>query len=362
MKEWKAVSLVFCGGVLAALLLLEILLRFYNPFGFRLKGDEIQPPAGKTYKIEHHAFTRLDPVITHTKNSLGFRGAEPPADLNAALGVVAVGGSTTECFYLSDGTTWSDRLAQLAARDFAPLWLNNAGLDGHSTYGHDLLVRQHLLKLRPKVIIFLAGLNDIGRGDIRGGPSWLLRLARHSQLFSIAENMSRFAEAKRRGLVHEQIDFKALPEKRLDVTEESALLVKYTPALMEAYRARVAGLIKLCRDNGIEPVFLTQPALYGFGTDPRTGADLAAISVGQGNGSVSWKKLEMYNDIVRTECARARVLCVDLADKMPKNSDFYYDFYHFTPAGAEKVADIVYAELGPFLRKRYPSFGRGGSR
>lgn len=355
MKEWKAVSLIFIGGILAACLLLELGLRLFNPFGFRLKGDEILLPAGQTYKIERHSFTRLAPVIRHTKNSLGFRGQEPPADPEAVLGLITVGGSTTECFYLSDGTTWPDRLAALAGRYFSPLWLNNAGLDGHSTYGHNLLLQQHLLKLHPKVIIFLTGLNDLGLGEI-AGPSFGLRAARHSRLFSVSENFYRYLDARKKGLVHTQLDLKNLPQKLFDAAQEKAFLSKYTPQLLEAYRVRVQKLIKACRDNGIDPVFMTQPALYGLGVDLRTGVDLGAVKVHDGNGAVCWKALEMYNDILRMECARARVLCVDLADRMPKDSAFYYDFYHFTPEGAERVAAIVYAELGPFLEKRYRSF------
>ena len=51
------------------------------------------------------ASEKLDEKIIHTKNSLGFRGDEPPDDFNPALTVVTVGGSTTESIYISDGKT-----------------------------------------------------------------------------------------------------------------------------------------------------------------------------------------------------------------------------------------------------------------
>ena len=40
------------------------------------------------------------------------------------------------------------------------VWLNNAGLDGHSTFGHEILLRSHIIKLKPDMIIFLTGIND----------------------------------------------------------------------------------------------------------------------------------------------------------------------------------------------------------
>ena len=359
MKDGKAAALSLAAGCLLAFLLLEALLRIFNPFGFRLKGEEILPPAGKVYKIEHHSFGKLDPVILHTKNSLGFRGPEPSPNPDAELGIIAVGGSTTECFYLSDGTAWPDRLAALAAADFSPVWLNNAGLDGHSTYGHLLLLKQHVLKLRPKVVIFLVGLNDLGRPAQVAGGEFFPRLAGHSAVFSMFENLSRFMDAKRKGLLHRQLDLKTLPQSLLEPEQERKLLKTYEAGpLLDAYRERLHALIALCRANGIEPVFITQPALYGFGKDPQTGVDLASIRAWEGNGAVSWKIMEMYNDVARGECRKGSVLCVDLAGAMPKDSAYYYDFYHFTRAGAEKVADIVYHELKPFLERRYGGFRR----
>ncbi|NLO92504.1 MAG: hypothetical protein GX410_11015 [Elusimicrobia bacterium] len=358
MKEGKAAALALGTGCLLAFLLLEALLRIFNPFGFRLKGEEIILPAGKVYKISRHAFSKLDPVILHTKNSLGFRGSEPVADPEQALGIITIGGSTTECFYLSDGTTWPDRLDALLNRDFSGVWLNNAGLDGHSTYGHLLLLKQHVLKLKPKVAVFLVGLNDLGRpAQAPGG--WFSRLASHSAVLSMLENLSRFLDAKRKGLVHKQLDIKALPQEKLSSSEENAMLLKYESGpLLKAYAERLDAIVELCRSNAIEPVFLTQPALYGPGIDPQTGTDLASVKAWEGNGEVSWKIMDMYNDVVRGECRSKGLLCVDLARSMPKDSAYYYDFYHFTVAGAEKVADIVYHELKPFLERRYGAFRR----
>ena len=84
-------------------------------------------------------------------------------------------------------------------------------------------------------------------------------------MFSVAENFYRYLDARKKGLVHIQLDLKSFPQKPLDAAQETAFLSKYSPQLLEAYRDRVQKLIKTCRDNGIEPVFLTQPALYGFG-------------------------------------------------------------------------------------------------
>lgn len=50
--------------------------------------------------------------------------------------IISVGGSTTECFYISDDKTWTHILGMKLKSVFTRVWINNAGLDGHSTFGH----------------------------------------------------------------------------------------------------------------------------------------------------------------------------------------------------------------------------------
>src|SRR5436305_12507560 len=84
----------------------ELILRARNPFGFRMRGNTLVLPANKVYDIKADARSRSDQLaahVIHTKNSLGFRGPEPPPDCAGWLPIVAAGASTTECFHRSDG-------------------------------------------------------------------------------------------------------------------------------------------------------------------------------------------------------------------------------------------------------------------
>src|ERR1700722_1272842 len=100
------------------LLLMELALRIYDPFHFRIKGDKILLPINERETIINRINPKLDPEIVNTRNSLGFRGPEAPKDsvpgdrqagVGArvkALTVITIGGSTTECHFLSDSLTW----------------------------------------------------------------------------------------------------------------------------------------------------------------------------------------------------------------------------------------------------------------
>ena len=107
----------------------------------------------------------------------------------------------------------------------------------------------------------------------------------------------------------------------------------------------------------LEPVLLTQPVLYGNRVDEVTGVDLRTVKVTpEMNGEVAWKVLELYNDVTREVGKQKGVLLIDLAHELPQNSRYYYDLMHYTRAGCEQVAQIIYTRLSPFLASRYPHY------
>jgi lysophospholipase L1-like esterase len=354
-------------GVLLALLLLEGFLRVYDPFGQRVWGDRIILPTRYRKVFDNRENPRLDPEVVFSKNSIGFRGPDPPKGFDEQLTLVAVGGSTTECLYLTDGKDWPQVLGGLLASSFSNVWMNNAGLDGHSTYGHLLLVRQRITRLRPRVVLFLVGINDLGRTQMRPqdraltdgeGVPWTVRLARHSAVAATALNLRRGWEAQQVNLPYREIDLRETPPFLPGKKRRDDLLATHR-AHLPAYAERLEELVRLCREAGMEPVFLTQPALYGEAFDDVTGANLAVVEVDREhllNGRGAWELLEMYNDVTRTVGGQQGVLVVDVARALPKSSRLFYDFVHFTNEGAQGVARIAFASLCPQLARRFPQF------
>src|SRR5580658_3049700 len=100
---------------IVTLLLMELALRIYNPFHFRLKGDKILLPINERETIVNRINPKLDPVIINTRNSLGFRGLEARTGRARVPTVITIGGSTTECHFLSDSLTWSYLLGRKIA-------------------------------------------------------------------------------------------------------------------------------------------------------------------------------------------------------------------------------------------------------
>ena len=367
MKKYLTNLSILLLGCLVALAGLEVLLRVYNPLEMRFRPDRIVLPVNKRYIFDNKEKfpTKLAKTTIHTKNSLGFRGAPPPRDFRDELTIITIGGSTTECFYLSDGLTWPDLLGQQLSREFKRVWINNAGLDGATTYRHLILMEDYVVKLRPKAVLFLIGINDVGAGDIAAAEArrgldlkhrWRALLYR-SEVYALGQNLWRYFIAQRRGLHHTEIDLRAAGTlDHLPAGTASRMLKDYETTSLPFFAARVEQLVKVCRDHGIEPVLITQPTLYGPGLDPVTGVNLETVKVGDQNGRFMFQAIDLYNEVTRRVAQKDGVLLIDLARELPRNSTYYYDYLHYTEPGARAVAGIVDRHLAPWLAARYPSF------
>lgn len=346
---------------------LEILLRIYNPIPFRIKGDKIVLPINQSYQFTNQ-YACFDSLIVHKKNSMGFRGDEMPKEANQFTKIITVGGSTTECFFISEDKAWPQVLQTEMRRNKPKIWVNNAGLNGHSTFGHLLLLKDVVLKYKPNYIYFLVGVNDMDRQDLNQfdnrmvldktvqmqSNGWFknafLTLSNHSEVANLIYNISKAVKARNQKIFVDKI-VQLNPKDTLILPEASMQkIISDQKPLLPAYRSRLSQLVKLCRANGIKPVLITQPLLLGEGIDPTTGTDLAKAKVSADmNGQLYWQKLELYNDEMRDLCQKNQIELIDLAKLLPKDSRYFYDPMHFTNTGSIRVGQILAESSARFL-------------
>lgn len=342
----------------------EIALRIYNPFSFRVKGDELVLDVNRKHIIQNKRIPILPKEIIVVRNSLGFRGEDKPADHDKKLSVITVGGSTTEGNFLGEQQTWSYHLFNKLSDSFN-FWGNNAGFAGHSTFGHNVLVRDYLLKLKPKVILFLIGCNDIERDDLSLSDKsnmtghykdFFTYLSKKSELCNVVGNLVRHRRAVQRQVTDRYFDLEARKNDTLLIPQQIIdNRVRDQQRYLPAYEQRVESLVQQCRANNILPVLCTQPSLFGVGKDSITGTSLETFRISDTtNGVLWWKIQEVYNDVVRQVAMTNNVVLIDLAQLIPKSSQYFYDHVHFNIEGSEKVGEILYWELYPLLRKDFP--------
>ena len=332
MKKLIKNILALFFGLAISMVLAEIVLRIYNPLPSRFRGDKIQLKTNLKKKIViEPRIAGLDSIITYSVNSLGFRGDEKPKNFNDVFSIITVGGSTTECSLLSDEKTWPFLLGNKLKSIQKNSWVNNAGLDGCSTYGNNILLDDYLLKLKPKMILFLVGINDKGKADFSNEDGFLIerkesfttKLIKRSELANLLNNLYLAYKTQKVNIGHDVENPKEMAEIKITEEEKIARVKKYS-AFLPSYKVRLQLLVKKCIDNNIIPVLLTQALL---------------------DNGLRFEEMELYNKTTKEVCAENKILCIDLANELPKDGNYFYDNMHYTNEGAEKVSEIIFNHL-----------------
>jgi lysophospholipase L1-like esterase len=334
-------------STLLSLLIVEGLLRIISPANPFSVYFPLYPHS--QFKI-HCSYPGVSPVAMHSTNRWGFRGDEPPTDWNQALTIITVGGSTTHCFFLDDHKTWPYLLQEDLKSQFPKVWVGNAGVDGQTTRAHLLMMREILSKIKPKRVIFLIGINDLGlsiREDRKtlGIPAdhphsrrwWLYTHSRLAQMlydwYLVATRRVPEVESTTKVNFPPLVDAMHLPDN----------LNSLLPLLSE-YRNNIRQLAQLSREYQIKPLFLTQPMLFDD-TPPWRAVEGTFYWIARTKGKMSaatyWKLLNIYNHALLETCQSAQVDCFDLASAIPHNRVYFVDSVHFTEKGAALVAQKV---------------------
>jgi lysophospholipase L1-like esterase len=351
-------------GLLIGLIICEIILHFYNPFPFAISKGKLVLPANQNIAYKNIWIKKLDSTIYYSRNALGFRGPMPADSINKIPSLICIGGSTTECRFISDSLTWPYQLYKTVKDSLPAFWLNNAGVDGHSTFGHQLLLQEYIKRLKPKYVTLLIGTNDVladkpGLFDAMNEKkinflsvkSFFKSVLNKTELGSTIFQLYAIRGAYKKGLIHKEINFESVKDTVLSPAYQQAVLQKQVPYLA-AYRQRITAMLNICSANNVQPILITQPSLLGNYTDSSTMINMADKIIPSAepvtNAALAGSVLELYNDVVRSFSTQVKV--IDLAAQMPKNTNYYYDFIHYTNSGCNKVAAIIAKELIPYIK------------
>ena len=369
-------------GILLASGMLEVALRIYNPVFQTVKSGKVVLRANydETRKNDKPG---VAPQVHIHNNAIGFRGEDPPPDSEDRLSVVTVGGSTTRGALQSDEGTWTALFGRELRRCFNRVWINNAGFDGHTSFAHLQLIRNYIVGLHPKMVVMLIGANDATSsyfaagandmtpwdretvvGDLNfdaGAKGFIKSLSNRSELVSLSLTLYRSLLATMVGSGYDYVDWAKLPElSRPPVIAASRACSTcgdeaYLAAARQhqhAYEDRLRLLVRLLRDAEILPVLMTQPTPCGFAKDPTTGKDLSRLP----ECLFRYQLYEIYNDTMRYVAKNEGVFLIDLSRTMPKDTKYYWDYMHYTDAGAKELAKVVTTALVPYIASNFLSY------
>ena len=119
------------------------------------------PQLSRVMEIDTSELPGLEPHVVLSVNRLGLRG--PEVDLNTCeLKILCVGGSTTECFYVTDRKTWPWLVQdELHRRLGTSVFVGNAGRAGQFSLHHEYQLRHYQAAHEFNWVIVLVGANDV---------------------------------------------------------------------------------------------------------------------------------------------------------------------------------------------------------
>jgi lysophospholipase L1-like esterase len=358
------ISLLFA-SLLISLLLGEIILR-------ALSDDQyyIWPPNLKQYFLPKAAiFPGIHDTSFFKVNSIGFRGDEK--NKSASLNIVVLGGSTTECLYLSQNKTWPSLLEKyLNSGSGNKYRVFNGGRSGLNS-NHHLQQIEKLVKINKwiDVIIVLEGINDLQyalslgnnytKKDLQSiyDESFMvspvnehLSFFKRSYLFMYFSKLKKALMSYKLGQDPYGYEYKGWRNNRANASKIIDSLPGINQSLSD-YRKNNESMIDLAKSNHKRIIFITQPVSW---SDSMPDAQkklcwFGWIGKSQNENTGSYysfpalaKSIEKYNSVLKAVCKERGVEYIDLENVLPKDTTTFYDDCHFNESGADKVAQFIF--------------------
>ena len=294
--------------------------------------------------VDDHPYPYDKAYIYYSRDQWGLRGEsfKNPSDVK----MLTVGGSTTDQRYITEGETWQDVMATTLKDSGIDFPVANAGIDGHSTFGHILALKTWLNQiegLEPEFIGFYVGINDLLRQEANeydmflgyyydDGLHFIRKIMQKSALYHVFRVINGVLVVKSKKAGHSKVDFSALHWET--ETWNRRKIEEYSDENREAlgqYASRLELICTLTRTFGSTPVYITQANSRGFDRGKQ-------FEYSRALGNESAYALRAFNNATMNACRScSRAICIDMARELRFESSDYYDTAHNTPAGATKI-------------------------
>ncbi len=330
-----------------SLIVLELMLQLILP---RAKFDTRLPFFPHVNRQIRVDLPGVSPVIHYSTNSLGLRGDAAPDNWDEFYTIITIGGSTTHSNFIDDSLTWSALLQDNLGQTLDSIWVGNAGIDGHSTRGHIIVMEEAIRELNPDMVIFLVGINDLGLSLSDTPPLYgtyadnqVAPIVFKSQLFRFTWQIGHLIAGNvvTTQTAHQAFEPVAInPDELADLPDD---LQDLLPQL-DIYRDNLHRLIDISEELNLDILFLTQPLLFD---DTVYWQSIEGKSVWLQNQTMPvsaatyWNLLDIYNESLLEVCEERDVPCYDLASHIPHSPNYFYDIVHFNEAGSAQVADEI---------------------
>lgn len=347
-------------SALFAIILTDVFLCLINPGVYF-------PWLPKTHRVGYLAegvIPGFKGKIEFSINKYGLRG--PDIDLSKAdFKIIVLGGSTSECFYVTDNLSWTWRLQdKLSAFTKKRCFVGSAGRSGEATVEHMDLLLNYKFAPQFDMVILLCGINDMGRllhndanyfrksQEIAKGNTRIFHAKsiyyRDSRIFALIRPI--FCRDYYDRIVQDNEGIWYLKERQIrkKALEEGG--IKEMPSNLDnaslVYKNNLRKIIEVCQSRNQNILALTQPTMYRSDI-PKELDELFWEHAGTTayTAQILEKIIGAYNQALIEVCIEKKVPYLDIASILPRDDSVFYDDCHFNIRGCEKLSEILFKEV-----------------
>jgi len=329
-------------------------------------GDQIR--SWRYKKVEYNSeFNNKKYNFLYKRNSYGFRGDEHDP---SKIKIVFLGGSTGNERFIPEELTIVGKVNTFLRDKNFEYKIHNASVDGQSSIGfinNFKIWFPRIKNFNPKIYVIYLGVNeryytaydpnplDISSNKFKEGVydfDTLRKAKFKDQIFDRIKNNSffyekgkviqlRFFNSKKRTASYDPNKFKTsfgvVDMKNLKfidnneagkIHNKEELLIEYS-LYEKSLMKRLEYLNKIIKSKNAVPIFINQVMVNG-----------------QGN-----EFMFITNAIIRKYCVDNNIGFIDLASELNLEIADFYDDFHTTPEGSNKIAKFIQNDLLTFFKK-----------
>lgn len=286
------------------------------------------------------------------------------------LKILFLGGSTTECLYVDEDKRFPYLVARMLSTSTSNVASLNGGVSGNNTIDATNLLINKGLASRPKIVVLMENINDLGVLLKTRGNYWsdnklmvdrLLVYEVKPKLYDFLQQIFPVTSYGLRigGSIMSQAWSSVAPG---DSGAQRARAARHLPTanrltgrekmlIRNEFKNSLKRFVSIVKASGSTPVLMTQMNRLESSPPDFQKADLNNALVLYGTSYREYRAL--YNDfnaIIRSVARENRIPLIDLASEIPQSNKYIYDVVHLNVAGSVKASEIVARALRPLLR------------
>lgn len=332
-------------SVFVAISIIEISLRliFYNDDWFETKKINVL----RNFEYKYHLNNLYESeknYVVYKRDNFGLRDNCE----NKNIDILTIGGSTTDQRYINIEDTFQNIIQQYYFNETnTKICVSNAGIDGHSTYGHIYSFEKWfplIPNLNPKYIILYIGINDVDFSRIDSSnygfdkkPTegfeglkknlYLIELLKPIQYFIEKNQAPAYGGHNKFNNSFNDYIYLELGQKTPDLAEINKI----------NFQSRLIKILKHIEDMGSVPICITQPHQYTKITNGKKFS--VPFKIGNHISGIDYDyALQKINQAIHESCGE---FVIDLYSQNFNKKDFY-DGVHTTPKGSKKIGKLIF--------------------